>query len=83
MKVKVIVIDAFGTNVKVWGRGLDELEIDIRAETILIAALLRLVRILRRVLETWGDLLSLSSCLGEKLTIYNDNNNRMMMMVTI
>ena len=39
-------------------KGLEELEIRGQVETIQTIALLRLARILRRVLETWGDLLS-------------------------
>ena len=39
--------------------GLDDLEIRVRVETIKITALMRLARRLRRVLEAWGDLLSL------------------------
>ena len=38
----------------------EELEIRRRIETIQTMALLRSARILRCVLETWGDLLSLS-----------------------
>ena len=50
-----IVIVTFGTVIK----GLDDLEVGGRVETIQTTALLRTARILRRVLETWGDLLSL------------------------
>ena len=39
--------------------GLEDLEVGGRVETIQTTALLRTARILRRVLETWGDLLSL------------------------
>ena len=42
--------------------GLEDLEVGRRVETIQTTALPRTARILRRVLETWGDLLSLSSC---------------------
>ena len=41
------------------GKGTEELEIRARVETIQTTALLRSSRILRRVLETLGDLLSL------------------------
>ena len=54
-----IVIDALGTIPKWMIKGLDDLEIRRRVETIQTIALLRSARILRRVLETWGDLLSL------------------------
>ena len=40
-------------------QGLENLEIKGRVETIQTTALLRSARILRTVLETWGDLLSL------------------------
>ena len=63
MNVKVtvipVVIDALGTIHKDLIRGLEELEIWRRAETIQTTALLRSARVLRRVLEIWGDLLSL------------------------
>ena len=54
-----IVIGAFGTVTKWLIKGLDDLEVGGRVETIQTTALLRTARILRRVLETWGDLLSL------------------------
>ena len=54
-----IVIGAFGTTTKGLLKGLKDLEIGVRVETIQTTALLRTARILRRVLETWGDLLSL------------------------
>ena len=61
MKVTVIpiVIGALGRVTKGLIMGLEELEIRDRVETIQTTALLRSARILRRVLETWGDLLSL------------------------
>ena len=40
-------------------RGLEQLEIRGRLKTIKITALLRSARILTRILDTWGDLLSL------------------------
>ena len=54
-----IVIGAFGTITKGLLKGLEDLEVGRRVETIQTTALLRTARILRRVLETWGDLLSL------------------------
>ena len=54
-----IVIGALGTITKGLLKGLEDLEISGRVETIQTTALLRTARILRRVLETWGDLLSL------------------------
>ena len=56
-----IVIGALGTVTKGLMQGLEDLEIWGRVETIQNATLLRSARILRRVLETWGDLLSLST----------------------
>ena len=54
MKVTVIpiVIGAFGTVTKGLLKGLGELEVDGRVETIQTTALLKTSRILRRVLET-------------------------------
>ena len=61
MKVTIIpiVIGAFGTVTKGLFKGLEDLEVGNREETIQTTALLKTARILRRVLETWGDLLSL------------------------
>ena len=61
MKVKIIplVIGAFGTVTKGLLKGLEDLEVGGRVETIQTTTLLRTARTLRRVLETWGDLLSL------------------------
>ena len=60
MKVTIIpiVIGALGTVIKGLVQELEDLEISGREETIQTTALSRSVRILRRVLETWGDLLS-------------------------
>ena len=61
MKVTIvpIVIGALGTITKGLLKDLEDLEVVGRVETIQTTALLRTARILRRVLETWGDLLSL------------------------
>ena len=61
MKVTIvpIVISALGTVTKGLLKGLEDLEIGGQVETIQTTALRRTTRILRRVLETWGDLLSL------------------------
>ena len=61
MKVTIVLIaiGAFGTITKGLLKGLEGLEVGGRIETIQMAALLRTARIMRRVLETWGDLLSL------------------------
>ena len=58
MKVTIvpIVIGAFAKGLL---EGLEDLEVGGRVETIQTTALLRTVRTLRRVLETWGNLLSL------------------------
>ena len=62
MKVTIIpiVIGAFGTVTKGLLKGLEDLEVGGQVETIQTTALLKTDRILRRVLETWGDLLSLN-----------------------
>ena len=54
-----IVIGAFGTVTKGLLKGMEDLEVGGRVETIHTTALLRTARILRRILETWGDLVSL------------------------
>ena len=54
-----IVIGAFGTVTKGLLKGLEDLEVGGRVETIQTTTLLRTARILRKVLENWGDLLSL------------------------
>ena len=61
MKVSIvpIVIGAFGTQTKGLLKGLEDLEVGGRVETIQATALLKTARILRNVLETWRDLLSL------------------------
>ena len=63
MKVTIvpIVIGAFGTITKGLLKGLEDLEVSGRVETIQTTALLKTARILRRVPETSGDLLSFSS----------------------
>ena len=53
MKVTIlIVIGAFGTVTKGFLKGLEDLEVGSRVETIQTTALLKTARILRRVLET-------------------------------
>ena len=59
MTIEPIVIGAFGTITKGLLKGLEDLEVGGRVETIQMTALLRTARIPRRVLETWEDLLSL------------------------
>ena len=54
-----IVIGALGTITKGLLKGMENLEVSGQVVTIQTTALLRTARILRRVLETWGDLLSL------------------------
>ena len=54
-----IVIGAFGTVTKGLLKGLEDLEVGGQVETIQTTALLRTARILRRVMETWGELQSL------------------------
>ena len=57
MKVTIMpmVTGAFGTVTKELSKGLGDLEFGGRVETIQTTALLKTGRILRRVLETWGD----------------------------
>ena len=61
MKVTImpIFIGALGSLTKGLLKGLEDLEVGGRVETIITTALLRTASILRRVLETWGNLLSL------------------------
>ena len=61
MKVTIvpIVIGAFGAVTKGLLKGLEDLEVGGRVGTIQTTALLRTARIFRKVLETWGNLLSL------------------------
>ena len=61
MKVTIvsIVFGALGTITKGLLKGLEDLEVGGRVETIQTTVLLRTARILRWFLETWGDLLSL------------------------
>ena len=61
MKVAIIPIvsGAFCTVTKELLKGLEDLEVGSRVETMRTTALLRSARILRRFLETGGDLLSL------------------------
>ena len=54
-----IVIGVLSTVTKGHGQDLEDLEIREQVEAIQTTALLRSARIPRRVLETWGDLLSL------------------------
>ena len=62
MKVTIIpiVIGAFGTVTEGLLKGLEDLEVGGRVGNIQTTALLKTDRILRSVLETWGDLLSLN-----------------------
>ena len=61
MKVTIvpIVIGAFGSITKGLLKGLEDLEVGGRVETIQMTTLLRTARIPRSVMETWRDLLSL------------------------
>ena len=61
MKVTIIliVIGAFGKVTKGLLKGLEDLEVRGRVETIQTTALLKSAGILKSVLETWGELLSL------------------------
>ena len=61
MKVTIVPIGigTSGTITKGLLKGLEDVEVGGRVETIQTIAWLRTARILRRVRETWGDLLSL------------------------
>ena len=52
MTIVPIVIGAFGTVTKGLLKGLEDLDVGGRVETIQMTALLRTARILKRVLET-------------------------------
>ena len=77
-----IVICAFGIVTKGLLKGLEDLEIGRRVASIQTTALLRTARILRRALETWGDLLSLKlqwktmSFVKNSKGVNNNNNKR-------
>ena len=65
------------------GKKLENLEIGVKIETIRLTLLLRSARILRRVGETWEELMSVglqwkttSEHLYEKLNNNNNNNNQ-------
>ena len=75
MKVTIIpiMIGAFGTVTRGLLKGLEDLEVGGRVETIQTTALLKTARILRRVPETWGDWLSLN--LQWKPSAYADVKN--------
>ena len=62
MKVTIIpiLIDAFGTVTKGLLISQEDLKVGSRVLTIQTTTLLKTARILRRVLETWGDLLPLN-----------------------
>ena len=62
-----ITIGAFGKVTKGLLKGLEDLEVGGRVETIQTTTLLRTARILRRVLEACGELLSLKFQWCEKL----------------
>ena len=59
MIVKPIVISVLSAVTKGLVQGLEDMKIRWRVESIQTMALLTFARILRRILETWRDLLSL------------------------
>ena len=71
MKGTVIpfVTGALSTVTKEFVQGLENLEIGGLVETIQTTTLLRSSRILRRVLGTWGDLLSLKQVRNHQQTL--------------
>ena len=72
MKVIIIpiVVGAFGTVIKGLLKGLEDLEVGGRVETIQTTALLKTARILKRVLETCCRSIS-----SERLSAYADVKN--------
>ena len=80
MKVTVQPIDigALSTVTKRLVKGLENLKIRRRVETIQTTTVFRSARILRRVLETWEVLLSLKSAenISANADAKNYNNNR-------
>ena len=79
-----IVIGAFGTITEGLLKGLKDLEVGGRVETIQMTALLRTAKILRSVLETWGDCCHSNSSEkpsantdGENSKRLNNNNNNL------
>ena len=65
----LIVIGALATIKKGLIRCLDELEIGEKTETLETAASLRATRILRKVLETFRDLLSFTQMKDHQLSL--------------
>ena len=59
MTIIPIVISLFGTVTKWLLKELEDLRVGGWVDTIQSTAFMRMVKILRRVLETWGDLLSI------------------------
>ena len=80
-----IVIGALGTVTKGLINWLEDVEITGRVETFQTSTSLRSVRILRRVQETWGDLLSLkfqwktstNTYVKNSQGVNNSNNNNL------
>ena len=76
-----IIIRALGIATEWLLKGQEDLKIRGRVETIQATTLLRSARILRRVLETWGDLLSLwkrllaNADVKNSQEVNNNNNN--------
>ena len=79
MKITVIPIDAFQRVPKGFERELKKQEIKGRIETIPITAFLITARILRRAMETCGDLPSVKdpsvTLVGKNHKDCNNNNN--------
>ena len=82
MKVTIvpIVICAFGTVTKGLLKGLEDLEVSGRVETIQMTVLLKTARILRRVLETCchsisSEKPSADADVKNSKRVYNNNNN--------
>ena len=61
-----IITGALGTVIEGWIKGLEDLEIRGRVDTIQTTTLLKSSRILRRVLETWEGTCGQSNSVGVK-----------------
>ena len=83
MTIAPIVIGALDTITEGLLKGLEDLEVGGRVETIQMTSLLGTARILRRVLEIWRDLLSLKlqwktsahTVVKNSKGVNNNNNN--------
>ena len=83
MTVIPIVIAALGTVTKEFVQGLEDLETRGRVEDNLTIVLLRSARIPRRVLETWGHLLSHRLLWKPSINTGEKNSQKSKIIITI